>query len=60
MAHHAGLLGQQNSLSPPLSEVGLIVLSMTTKTAHLIFYRRNAKIDTTTKKGNKWLEMAKV
>lgn len=53
MAQHAGQLGLAKF--PNTGKV----LSKTTKTAHLIFYLRNARIDTPNRKENKWLEAKK-
>ena len=54
MAQLAGLLGQTSNLSLTAKD-----LSKSIKTAHLIFYRRNAKIEPHTERKQKWLEMAK-
>ena len=52
MAQLAGLLGQTSNLSLTAKD-----LSKSIKTAHLIFYRRNAKIEPHTERKHKWLEM---
>jgi hypothetical protein len=51
MAQLAGLLGQTSNLSLTAKD-----LSKSIKTAHLISYLENARIDTPTERKHKWQE----